>query len=283
MPVQWFPGHMAKAQRALAEDLGLVDVVIEVVDARIPGASSNPNLERLLRGKPRLVLLNKVDLAAPAGTANWARAWAARGVAAVPFSATGNVGVREALAGVAATYAPRRQAQVARGINPRPARAMVVGIPNVGKSAVINRLVGAKRAVTGDKPGVTRGRQWVRAGKEIELLDTPGILQPKIEDVKAGYLLAAVGAVRDEVFDPMEVAGYLLPDLLRLAPAAVGERFGLTALAPSPEENLATVARARGLLRPGGLPDVERAAALILRELRDGRLGRLTLEEPAIP
>lgn len=280
--MQWFPGHMAKAKRAVAADLALVDVVLEVVDARVPAASANADLEGLLQGKPRVVLLNKADLADPAATRAWVAALGRRCLSAVAFAALGGEGVKPTLAAVEAAYAPKRAALVARGVRPRPARAMVVGIPNVGKSAVINRLAGGKHAITGDKPGVTRGRQWVRAGN-VELLDTPGILQPKFEAERAGYLLAAAGAVSDAVFDPVEVAAYVLPELWRRAAPALQRRFALTELRSEPVESLDLLARQRGLLRPGGVPDRERAALLLLKEFREGLLGRLTLEDPPSP
>ncbi len=282
MPVQWFPGHMARAKRTIAADLALVDVVLEVVDARVPAASANADLEQLLQGKPRVVLLNKADRADPAATRAWVAALGRRAVPAVAFAALGGEGVKPTLAAVEAAYAPRRAAQVARGVRPRSARAMVVGIPNVGKSAVINRLAGGKHAITGDKPGVTRGRQWVRAGS-IELLDTPGVLQPKFAEARAGYLLAASGAVSDAVFDPVEVAAAVLPELWQRAAAVLAQRFGLAELAEEPVLSIDQIARNRGLLRPGGLPDRERAALLLIKEFREGQLGRLTLEEPPKP
>lgn len=282
MPVHWFPGHMAKAKRAIAADLALVDVVLEVVDARVPAASANADLEGILQGRPRVVLLNKADLANPAATQAWVAALARRGITALPFAALGGTGVKAVTAAVGAAYAAKREALLARGVRPRPARAMVVGIPNVGKSAVINRLAGGRHAAVGDRPGVTRGRQWVRTGG-VELLDTPGVLQPRFEDARAGYLLATAGSVSDVVFDPVEVAAYVLPELWRLAAAALGERFGLKAVLPAPADSLDVVAHNRGLLKPGGVADRERAALLLLREFRDGLLGRLTLEFPPEP
>ncbi|MFO7172304.1 MAG: ribosome biogenesis GTPase YlqF [Bacillota bacterium] len=278
--IQWFPGHMARARRQVQEQLKLVDVVIEVVDARVPISSSNPDLEAITGGKPRVVVLNKADLADPQATAAWIRHLRRQGVEAVALDARGGRGTGEVLAAVARLFAPTLAALQAKGRLPRPARAMVVGMPNVGKSSLINRLVGRRRAAVGEKPGVTRGPQWVRAGKGVELLDTPGILVPRIPDLRQGIRLAALAMVKDEVVSPTLVAGGILPELWPLVGPALAQRLGLTTLSPEPEENLAVIARAKGLLRAGGQPDLDRAAALLLRELREGRLGRITLERP---
>lgn len=281
MSIQWFPGHMAKAKRVVQENLRLVDVVVEVVDARCPSASSNGDLVQLLGDKPRIVLLNKADLAQPTGTEAWMRYLRAQGMEASSLDAVrGNP--RDLLARVRSTFAPVLAALKAKGRLPRPARVMVLGIPNVGKSSVINRLVGGRRAATGDKPGVTKGKQWVRVGRDVELLDLPGILQPKFEDQHAALLLAAVGAIRDEVYDHVAAVTTLLPLLWEQVPAGLQERFGLTELDPNPEVNLGTIAANRGLLRAGGTPELEKAAGLVLRETRDGLLGKLTLEHPPV-
>lgn len=278
--IQWFPGHMAKAKRVLQENAPLVDVILEIVDARCPGASSNQDLMRLVASKPQVVILNKADLADPESTRRWAERLRSGGRIAVPLDAVKGTGVREVIAAIRSAFAPRLAEWTAKGRKPRPARAMAVGVPNVGKSSVINRLVGARRAVVGDKPGVTRGKQWVRIGGDIELLDMPGVLVPKFEVPWEGVLLAAIGAVKEGVFDHREVAAQLLPLLWQKAPGEVRERFGLVVVSDNPEENLALLARNRGLIRAGGEPELDKAAALLLRELREGRLGRLTLQDP---
>lgn len=279
MPViQWFPGHMAKARRVLQENAPLVDVILEIVDARCPGASSNADLMRLVAHKAQIKVLNKADLAEPAGTRAWMEHFRLRGQPAVPLDAVRGTGAREVLALVRQAFGPRLADWVGRGRKPRPARVMVVGVPNVGKSSAINRLVGSRKAVVGDKPGVTRGKQWVRIGSDVELLDMPGILVPKFENQWEGVLLAAIGCVKEEVFDQREVVAQLLPVLWAQNPQSVGDRLGLTAIAQDPRENLDRVGRARGLLRAGGVVEEEKVAALILRELREGRLGRFTLE-----
>lgn len=270
---------MVRARRQVAQALRLVDVVVEVRDARAPAASANPDLAELAGRKPRVVVLARADLADPDVTGAWLRHLAAQGFRAVAADAARGTGVGEVVAEIRRLYEPVAESQRARGRLRRPARVMVVGMPNVGKSSLLNRLAGGRRARVGEKPGVTRGLQWVRAG-ELELLDAPGILVPRFVDPRAGYVLAALGIVREEVVDLPRVAAALLPELARLAPGAVRERFGLEGPPAGPEEALEQVARFRGLLRPGGLPDPDRAAALVLRELREGRLGRLTLERP---
>lgn len=281
MPViQWFPGHMAKARRVLQENAGLVDVILEIVDARCPLASSNPDLMKLVAQKARIKVLNKADLADPAATRGWVEHFRRQGELAVPLDAVKGTGAREVVAAIREAFGPQLAAWTAKGRKPRPARAMTVGIPNVGKSSVINRLVGTRKAIVGDKPGVTRGKQWVRIGGDVELLDMPGILVPKFEDQWEATLLAAIGCIKEEVFDQREVAGALLPYVWQRQPEAMGERFGLTALSPVAEENLQAIGRARGMLRSGGVVEDDKVASLILRELREGKLGRISLQEP---
>lgn len=279
--VSWFPGHMVRARKQVAEAVRLMDVVIEVRDARAPAASANPDLARIVGRRPRLVVLARADLADPALTRAWTRHLAHSGLAAVPVDAARGAGVQDVRLAIRRLYAPALEAMRSRGRLPRPPRVMVVGMPNVGKSSLLNRLAGGRRARVGELPGVTRGLQWVRVGQDFELLDVPGILVPRFVDPDAGYLLAALGVVRDEVVDLRAVSLFILPRLLELAPAAlVEERLGLRPGEAVSEESLRTVARARGCLLPGGGPDVERAAALVLRDLREGRLGRLTFERP---
>ncbi|MEW8977240.1 MAG: ribosome biogenesis GTPase YlqF [Symbiobacterium sp.] len=284
MPViQWFPGHMAKARRILQENAPLVDVVLEIVDARCPLASRNPDLMRLVAQKPQVLILNKADLADPAATRAWVERLSEPGRPAVALDAVKGTGAREVLAAVRRAFGPVLEAWTAKGRKPRPARVMAVGIPNVGKSSVINRLAGARRAHVGDRPGVTRGKQWIRIGADVELLDMPGILVPKFDDPRDGVLLAAVGCVKDEVFDRRAVAAELLTLIYEPLAPTLAERLGLTRLDPEPENNLAAVARHRGLLRAGEQVDLDAAAALVLREFREGRLGRVSLQTPCPP
>lgn len=280
MPViQWFPGHMAKARRVLQENAPLVDVILEIVDARCPVASSNMEMMALVANKSRIKILNKADLADPGATRAWVEHFRKRGELAVALDAVKGTGAREVIAAIREAFAPKLAEWTGKGRKPRPARVMAVGIPNVGKSSAINRLVGSRKAVVGDKPGVTRGKQWVRIGGDVELLDMPGILVPKFEDQWDGVLLASIGAVKEEVFDQREVAGLLLPYFWGKRPEAVRERFGLEVVAPEPEQNLEAIGRARGLIRAGGVVEDEKVAALVLREFREGKVGRISLQE----
>lgn len=283
MPViQWFPGHMAKARRVLQENAPMVDVILEIVDARCPWASSNEDLMKLVAHKPRIKVLNKADLAHGGATRAWVEYYQQQGVLAVPLDAVKGTGQREVIAAIREAFAPRLKEWVAKGRKPRPARAMVVGIPNVGKSSAINRLVGHRKAIVGDKPGVTRGKQWVRIGGDVELLDMPGILVPKFEDQWDGVLLASIGAIKEEVFDQREVAGKLLPYFWTKVQEAVTQRWGLKELLEEPQDNLEAIGRARGLIRAGGVVEDEKVAGLILREFREGKLGRISLQEPGV-
>lgn len=281
MPIQWFPGHMAKAKRVVQENLKLVDVVIEVVDARCPSASSNDDLVQLLGSKRRIVLLNKADLADPVQTEVWLAHLRSQGAEAAAFDAVHGA-AWDLLQMIRRAYAPVLEAIRAKGRLPRPARVMVVGIPNVGKSSVINRLVGTRRAAIGDRPGITKGKQWVRVGADVELLDLPGILPPKFDDQDEAVMLAAIGTIKEDLFDHVEIAGDLLAVLHEKVPHGLKDRLGIEKLAADTANNLAQAAQARGLLRPGGVPDLARAATLVLREAREGRLGRLTLQEPSV-
>jgi ribosome biogenesis GTPase A len=269
---------MAKAKHKVQEHAKLVDVILEVLDARIPLSSRNPEIGDLLKGKPRVVILNKADLADPRETSAWAAYFTEIGTPAGPVDAVTGDGTRSILTAARSLFAPKiREMGIRRE---RPFRAMVVGIPNVGKSSLINRLVRMRKAPIGANPGVTRGLQWVRAANDFELLDVPGILLPKFEDPEVGFRLAAVGAVKDEVFDQTAVAGLLLRVLWAMETGGLRERLGLSGLSSVDEENLAAIARHRGLIRSGGRPDIDKVAPLILKEFRAGRLGRFTLEIP---
>lgn len=280
LDIQWYPGHMAKARRMLAESVKLVDVVIEMVDARAPASTRNPDFDDLFGTKPRVVVLNKADLADPEATRAWIRAYRARGWDAVSFSANAGKGVKEAVSLVERAARPVVERMKAKGVN-KTVRAMIVGIPNVGKSTFINRLRGSAAAKAGNRPGVTRGKQWIVVGPYLEFLDTPGMLWPKFEDKEAARRLAFLGSIRGEIMDNERLSAELLEFLRDRAPEGAKARLKIDMDAEkSGEQLLEEACRRRGWLLPGARPDTERASALILDEFRSGKMGRLTLEAP---
>jgi len=286
MTIQWFPGHMTRARRQIEDKLKLIDVVIELLDARIPLSSRNPMIDEILQNKPRLVLLNKNDLADPGVTAQWVQYFAENGLQALPVDAANGNQMKEIMARCKQLMAAKFEAQLRKGINPRAIRALIVGIPNVGKSTLINRLAGRKIAATGDKPGVTKGQQWIKVGTEMELLDTPGILWPKFEDQQVGMRLAATGAIKEEILYPEDIAFYAMRYLITHYGESLKERFGMEKLPDDPGDNdavievMEAVGRKRGALMSGGRVDLEKTSLAILRELRAGKLGRISLETP---
>ena len=279
--IQWFPGHMAKTRRLIGESLPLVDLVIEITDARIPRSSRNPELDKWLAEKPRLLLLNKSDCADEAVTKRWVAFYGEQGLTALPTDCKSGRGVNAILPAIRAELASLLKRRQEKGIAGKPLRVMAVGIPNVGKSSLINRLAGSKRARVEDRPGVTRGRQWVRISPELELLDMPGVLWPKFEDPAVGEHLAFTGAVKDDVVDIELLAMRLLQLLNREYPKLLLERYKVEA-DPETEafELLELVGRKRGMLISGGEVNTERAAITVLDEYRSGKLGRISLEWP---
>lgn len=274
---------MAKARRLLVESLRAVDVVIEILDARIPASSRNPLIEELAGRRPVMVVLNKSDLADPALTARWVGFFRAAGREAAGVDSTTGRGTGEVIEGVKKLYAPAADRQAAQGRRPRPPRCMVAGIPNVGKSLFINRLAGRRATRAEDRPGVTRGRQWVVLREGLELLDTPGILWPKIDTPQAAFRLAVTGAIKEEVFDVVELAGQFLSWLAERHPEILTVRYAFdpsAVAAASPGELLAALGEKRGFIGRGGVVDLNKAARHLLKEFREGKLGRLTLEEP---
>ncbi len=280
MSIQWYPGHMARARRLVQENLKLVDVVIELLDARIPASSRNPLIGKILGGKPHLVVLNKADLADPDLTRAWVDWFRARGLPSVAVDSTRRKGVAEIPVLVRRLVEDKIAPLAARGRRPRHPRCMVVGIPNVGKSFFINALVGSRVTRTGNRPGVTRGQQWVRLARGVELLDTPGVLWPKFDDPQVALKLAATGAIKEEVFDVEEVAAWLAEWLLQSFPRALEERYGLERLPARGYQVLELIGARRGLMGPGGTVDIFRASVYLLKEFREGRLGRFTLDLP---
>lgn len=281
--IQWFPGHMAKTRRLMADSMKLVDIVVELIDARIPAASRNPEIDRLVGAKPRIVLLNKCDAADDDTTKAWVEYYSAKGVAAIPTDCRSGRGLKAFLPLVRKVLADLLQRRSAKGMAGQPIRMMIVGIPNVGKSSFINRMAGSRRAKVEDRPGVTRGRQWVTLKGGVELLDMPGVLWPKFEDPWVGEHLAFVGAVKDDILDIELLAMRLLWLLSQEYPQCLAERYrikegetdGLDAY-----HLLELVGRKRGMLISGGEVNTERAAITVLDEFRSGKLGKITLEQP---
>ena len=280
--VQWFPGHMARTRRQIKEYLPLVDAVTELLDARIPQSSRNPELADLIGNKPHIVLLNKCDLADEQATREWTRYFETQGAAVLPVDCRSGKGLNAFAPLVRKTLAQTIQKNVEKGMAGKPLRIMVVGIPNTGKSSFINRMAGKNRAKVADKPGVTRQNQWFAIGSGIELLDTPGVLWPKFEDPKVGDKLAFIGSVKDDILDSELMAVRLLEVLSADYADRLEARYGIV---PAPEampwETLEQIGRKRGMLVRGGEIDTERAANMLLDEYRAGRLGRITLERPS--
>lgn len=286
MTIQWFPGHMTKARRQIEDKLKLIDVVIELLDSRLPLSSRNPMIDDILRGKPRLIILNKADLADPEITRKWLAYFKEQGHVAHPVDASTGTGVKEIPEQVKLLMKEKIDRQIAKGMNPRAMRALIVGIPNVGKSTLINRMAGKSIAATGDRPGVTKGQQWIKTGGNLELLDTPGILWPKFEDQDVGYRLAVTGAIKEEILNIEDVAYYAVKYLVKDYGSRFQERYGIEELPQdleNPDEIVAVmeaVGRKRGCLVSGGRVDLEKASRALLHELRAGKLGRFTLETP---
>lgn len=283
MNIQWYPGHMTKAKRAMKEDIKLIDLIIELVDARVPLASRNPDIDELGQGKARLILLNKSDLASEQYNEAWTSWFQKKGCHVVKINARSGAGLKQINAVVQEACKEKIERDRRRGILNRPVRAMVVGIPNVGKSTFINSFAGKACAKTGNKPGVTKGNQWIRLNKSLELLDTPGILWPRFEDQKVGLLLAFIGSINDEILNKDELALELLKFLAKHYPQVLEERYRIGQTPEALQDTsamLEQIARMRGCLQKGGVPDLSKAAAILLDDFRSGRLGRITLEMP---
>ena len=283
MNIQWYPGHMAKTRRQMLENLKNIDLVCELVDARIPQVSRNPDMDEIAGDKPRMMILNRVDLADPEATRRWASFYRAQGYAVLETDSQHGTGTGRFAAAARERLAGKISAWNEKGQTGRAVRVMVVGIPNVGKSTFINRVLGRKSAKAADKPGVTRGAQWFRVPGGIDLLDTPGILWPKFDDERVGILLAVTGAVKDDILDLETLACSLFELLAVRAPQAIVDRYKLTI----PEQSdflgydlLQQAGRKRGFLISGGEIDTERMARILLDEFRGGVLGRITLETP---
>ena len=282
MDIQWYPGHMTKTKRMMEENQKLIDIVVELLDARIPLSSRNPAIDEIFPTKPRLVVLNKSDIADEATTREWEKYFKSKGVGVKSISSTMGKSLNDIFASCKEILKDKIEHDKSRGLVNRPIKMMVVGIPNVGKSSFINKLSGKKSAITGDRPGVTKGKQWIRLPNSFELLDTPGILWPKFEDVAVGEKLAFTGAIKDEIMDLEEIALRLLELLRDKYPQKLSERYKMTDFEEmSGYEMLELLGRKRGFVISGGEIDTERAAKILLDEFRGAKLGRISLETPA--
>ena len=281
MNIQWYPGHMTKTRRQMEQDIRLVDAVCEILDARIPMASRNPDLDAICGDKPRMIILNRIDMADPNETKRWAAWFRSQGMTVLETDCKARQGIGQFGPAVRSLLKEKIQRYAEKGQAGRTLRVMVVGIPNVGKSTFINQVAGRKSAKAENRPGVTRGRQWITVEKGLELLDTPGILWPKFEDQEVGRLLAYTGAVKDDVVDVETLAVHLMDRLGRHYPAALEARYKITV--PEPVEGytlLEMAGKKRGMLISGGEVDLERMSRVLLEEYRSGKLGRFTLEQP---
>ena len=277
MQFQWYPGHMTKAKRQMQEDIKLIDLVIELVDARIPLASRNPDIDELGKNKARLILMNKSDLSDAGRNREWSDFFREKGYYVVCLDARSKAGMKDVTNVVMEACKEKIERDRKRGIKNRPVRAMVVGIPNVGKSTFINSYAGKACAKTGNKPGVTKGKQWIRLNKNVELLDTPGILWPKFEDQAIGLKLALIGSINDNILDVSDMAYEFVKILNNSYENAIPNRFGVEKN-DDPLKMLEGIAEVRGCKLKGNVLDLEKASSILLEEFRSGKLGKITLD-----
>ncbi|MBO0600949.1 ribosome biogenesis GTPase YlqF [Sporosarcina sp. E16_3] len=278
MTIQWFPGHMAKARREVTEKLKLVDIVFELIDARLPLSSRNPMIDEVIHQKPRLLILNKMDLADETETARWIRYFEAQGMRAVAINSFEGRGLQTVIKAAKEILEPKLERMRSRGIRPGAMRAMIVGIPNVGKSTLINRLAKKNIAKTGNTPGVTKAQQWIKYEKELELLDTPGILWPKFEDKEVGFKLALTGAIKDKIVNMEDLAVYGLRFLEANYPARLTDRYGLTTVGDEILPIFEKIGSLRKVYTVGGEIDYDKVAELVVRDIRNEYLGKLTFD-----
>ncbi len=278
--IQWFPGHMAKTKRQISETVKIIDAVAEIVDARIPVSSRNPDLMGIIGNKPHIILLNKCDMADKSATDKWITYYKNNGISAIPVDCKSGKGINAFKDCVKSSLSEKLKQYKEKGMEGKPLRIMVVGIPNVGKSSFINKIAKNNRAKVENRPGVTRGNQWYTVDRELELLDTPGVLWPKFEDKSVGEHLAFTGAVADRILDTELLAMRLLELLIEKYPDMLEQRFKLTEFCEESYDNLCLLAKKRGMMIRGGEADTERAAAMLLEEFRSCKLGRITLEVP---
>jgi len=281
MNIQWYPGHMTKAKRMMQENIRIIDLIIEIVDARLPLSSRNPQIDELVGNKPRLMLLNKADIADPDANKEWENYFAKKGITAYAVSSTTGKNFNFIFDKCKELLSDKIQREKEKGIVNRPVKIMICGVPNVGKSSFINKLSGRKSTITGDRPGVTKGKQWIRLKNNFELLDTPGILWPKFDDEKVGLKLAYTGAIKDDIIDTEELSCHLLEYLRDNYPKSLVERYKMTDFSDMKGyELLEYLGKKRGFIVSGGEINTERAAGILLDEFRGAKLGNITLEKP---
>ncbi|MEC0969165.1 MULTISPECIES: ribosome biogenesis GTPase YlqF [Bacillus] len=280
MTIQWFPGHMAKARREVTEKLKLIDIVFELTDARIPMSSRNPMIEEILQNKPKIMLLNKADKADPRMTKEWQAHLEAQGVRSLAINSVDGQGLNQIITTSKEILKEKFDRMKAKGVKPRAIRALIIGIPNVGKSTLINRLAKKNIAKTGDRPGITTSQQWVKVGKELELLDTPGILWPKFEDEQVGLRLAVTGAIKDSIINLQDVAVYALRFLEEHYPERLKKRYDLAEIPEDTVELFDAIGTKRGCLMSGGFINYDKTTEIIIRDIRTEKFGPLTFEKP---
>ncbi|RIU96387.1 ribosome biogenesis GTPase YlqF [Oceanobacillus picturae] len=280
MTIQWFPGHMAKARREVEEKLKLVDFVMELVDARAPLSSQNPMLQQVLQQKSKMVVLMKKDLADNRQTEEWISYFKEQSIPAIAINVNDKSDIKKVIQLAKDLGQEKLDKLIKKGIHPRPSRAMIVGIPNVGKSTLINRLANKKIAKTGDRPGVTKQQLWIKVKKDFELLDTPGILWPKFEDELVGYRLAAIGTIKDQLLSMQDIVAFVISYLQKHYPERLEERYTIDREMTDMWEIFEAIGKQRGALESGGSVNFEKVSDLVIRDLRTGRLGNITLENP---
>lgn len=281
MNIQWYPGHMTKAKRMMQENIKLIDIVVELLDARIPLSSRNPDIDQLANNKFRLIILNKADLADEEGNREWENYFKEKGFHVLKVNSQKGQGIKNVKGMIMEACKEKIERDRKRGILNRPVRAMVAGIPNVGKSTFINSFAGKACAKTGNKPGVTKGKQWIKINKDVELLDTPGILWPKFEDQSVGLRLAYIGSIRDEIMQIEELSLSLIAYLQERYPGRLKERYGLLEEHVESLAILESIGVIRACKKQGDEVDLEKAAAIVMEDFRSGKLGRITLEFPS--
>ncbi|MBN2260952.1 MAG: ribosome biogenesis GTPase YlqF [Clostridiales bacterium] len=282
MSINWYPGHMKKTKELIQENLKLVDVVVELLDARIPESSKNPQIDDLVKGKEKIIVFNKFDLADPIVLESWIKYYKNRGIKSIPINCLTGEGVNRLVHEIRMTAQPKFEKMQAKGLKDRAIRVMIVGIPNVGKSSLINKLAGKKAAKIGNKPGVTRGKQWIRIRKDLELFDTPGILWPKIESAHVGQNLAYVGSIRDEILDIEEIAISFIEFLMKNYPELLKKRYQVELENKEPIEVMDEMAIKRGCILKANEIDYFKISNILLDEYRNGKLGKISLEWPSV-